>query len=295
MTDIHKREGFAEEKLIVLPDYAASELSGFELTRGLYVSDIGHFPRARFHYRERPEGCDAHIVIFCTDGEGWVELDGRSAAVREGHLAIIPSGSPHRYGASERSPWSIYWFHLKGELVAPLLELYGLGGASFAIPIGLQNRFLESFDRCYRLLADKPYSLPAQVHVSQTIGHLLGSIGLGHGGSHRHRKREEELDQAIRYLNEHLDSAVTLAELAAHTGISKQHLIYLFKQETGFPPIDYYLRLKMQKAGQLLSLTGLSVKEIAALVGLGDPYYFSRMFKKMMGVSPTEYRSVPKG
>jgi AraC-like DNA-binding protein len=52
----------------------------------------------------------------------------------------------------------------------------------------------------------------------------------------------------------------------------------LFKQETGMPPIEYFLRLKMQKAGQLLSLTGLSVKEIAANVGISDPYYFSRLF-----------------
>lgn len=292
---IQKREGFPEEKLFVLPDYLEAELSGFELTRGFYASDIGLFPRARYHYRERPEGCDAHIVIYCAEGSGWVELEGKTSPLREGQLAVIPAGMPHRYGASAEAPWSIYWFHLKGEQVAAHLQLYGLGGAPVSVPIGLQSRFLESFDRCYGLLADKPYSLPAQVHVSQTLGQLLGAIGLGSGGSARHRKREEDLERAIRYMNERLHSSVALADLAAHTGLSKQHLIYLFKQETGFPPVDYYLRLKMQKAGQLLSLTALSVKEIAAGVGFGDPYYFSRMFKKLMGVSPTEYRSVPKG
>ncbi|GJM79987.1 hypothetical protein HMSSN139_24830 [Paenibacillus sp. HMSSN-139] len=51
----------------------------------------------------------------------------------------------------------------------------------------------------------------------------------------------------------------------------------------------------MQRAGQLLDLTGLSVKEIAGAVGLSDPYYFSRLFKKIMGYSPTEYRGIPKG
>ncbi|MDG0793462.1 AraC family transcriptional regulator [Cohnella ginsengisoli] len=289
------RRASPEEKLLVLPDYLATELAGFELTKNFYVSDIGYFPRARHHYRERHDGCDSHIVIYCADGAGWIELDGRTDTLSSRQLAVIPAGTPHRYGASAESPWSIYWFHLRGEQVAAHLGLYGLAGQPTPMPAGLEARFAESFERCYGLLADKPYSLPAQVHVSQTLGQLLGAIGLSAAGSPRHRKREEDLERAVRYMNGRLHASVTLPELAAHAGLSKQHLIHLFKQETGFPPIDYYLRLKMQKAGQLLSLTGMSVKEIAAAVGFGDPYYFSRMFKKLMGASPTDYRSVPKG
>ncbi|MFD2333099.1 helix-turn-helix domain-containing protein [Cohnella sp. GCM10020058] len=295
MDAVQKPEGFPEEKLLVIPDYLAAELASFELTRNFYVSDIGYFPRARHHYRERPGGCDSHIVIYCAEGAGWIEQDGKTEMLTERQLAVIPAGAPHRYGASEEAPWSIYWFHLRGGQVGAHLALYGLSGHPIPIPAALETRFAESFERCYGLLADKPYSLPAQVHVSLTLGQLLGAISLSASGSHRHRKREEDLSRAIRFMNDRLHVTVTLPELAMHAGLSKQHLIHLFKQETGFPPIDYYLRLKMQKASQLLSLTGLSVKEIAAAVGFGDPYYFSRMFKKLMGVSPTDYRSVPKG
>lgn len=294
-SDPHKMTGFPEEKLLVLPDYLTAELAQYELTRGLYISDIGYFPRAQFHYRHRPEGCDSHIIIYCSEGSGWVELEGRHSPLKERHLAVIPSGVPHRYGASAETPWSIYWFHLRGELVPSLLRLYGLGGSPVPVPLGQQSQLLDSFDRCFRLLMEKPYSMPVQVHVSQTMGQLLGAIGLGAGGSARQRKREADLERAIRYMNDHLHSAVSLQEIAAHTGLSKQHLIFLFKQVTGFPPVEYYLRLKMQRAGQMLSLTGLSVKEISASFGMEDPYYFSRMFKKLMGVSPTEYRSAPKG
>ncbi|MBB6733612.1 AraC family transcriptional regulator [Cohnella sp. CBP 2801] len=295
LEEIQKPEGFPEQKLFVLPEYLNAELASFELTRGFYVSDIGYFPHARHHYRERPAGCDSHIVIYCADGSGWVELEGRSFPLTGRQLAVVPAGVPHRYGASAESPWSIYWFHLRGDQTASFLRLYGLGGQPAVVPAALQTLFLESFERCYGLIADKPYSLPVQVQISRTLGQLLGAIGLGTDGSNRRRKRDEDLERAIRYMNDRLHSSVKLAELAAHTGLSRQHLIYLFKQETGFPPVDYYLRLKMQKAGQLLSLTGMSVKEIASEVGISDPYYFSRMFKKLMGVSPTEYRSVPKG
>lgn len=290
-----KQEGFPEEKLLVLPDYLTTELSQYELTHGLFISDIGYFPHAKYHYRDRPDGCDAHILIYCAEGSGWVEKEGRLSPLEKRQLAIIPAGMPHRYGADADTPWSIYWFHLRGEQVLAYLRLYGLENGPVPVPLGLEARILESFELCYSLLVEKPYSMPVQVHVSQTMGQLLGTIGLGAGGSARDRKRENDLGQAIRYMNDHVHTSLTLQELARHTGLSRQHLIYMFKQETGFPPIDYYLRLKMQRAGQLLSLSGLSIKEIAASIGVSDPYYFSRMFKKLMGVSPTEYRNIPKG
>ncbi|MGG4034304.1 AraC family transcriptional regulator [Paenibacillus cisolokensis] len=96
-------------------------------------------------------------------------------------------------------------------------------------------------------------------------------------------------------MTDHLADSFRLSDLARHTGLSKQHLIYLFNRETGCPPVEYFLRMKMQRAGQLLDLTDWSVKEIASAVGLSDPYYFSRLFKKMMGCSPTAYRGIPKG
>jgi len=290
-----KQEGFEEELLFVLPPYMEKELSQYSLTRTLYVSDIGYFPHAQYHYRERLEGCDSHIFIYCSEGEGWVELNGKSFSLSERQLVVIPAGVPHRYGASSELPWSIYWFHLQGEQVYEYIQLYGLDAGPLRLPAGAYSALAESFDQCYRLLSDKPYSLPVQVFVSQTMGQLLGNIGLRAGGSASDRKRELDLERAIRYMNDNLASSIKLSDLAAHTGISKQHLIYLFNQESGIPPIEYFLRLKMQKASQLLSLTGLTVKEIAAYVGISDPYYFSRLFKKIMGTSPTEYRNVPKG
>ncbi|RED61780.1 helix-turn-helix domain-containing protein [Cohnella lupini] len=295
MDNVLKPEGFEEEKLFVLPPPFTAELARFPLTRDLYVSDIGYFPRALHHYRERADGCESHIFIYCSEGEGWIEWDGRISIVRERQLAIIPAGMPHRYGASEETPWSIYWFHLQGEQVLDYIRLYNLDAGLLSLPAGAYGEMVEGFDKCYGLLSDKPYSLPVQVLVSRTIGQLLGSVGLRAGKSGIDRKREQDLERAVRFMNERLTGTLKLSDIAQHAGISKQHLIYLFNQETGMPPIEYFLRLKMQKAGQLLSLTGMTVKEIAAYVGNSDPYYFSRLFKKIMGMSPTEYRNVPKG
>lgn len=299
---IRKPDGFDAQKLFVQPDYMLKELNNSALTRPLFVSDIGFFPQARHHFRERPEGADSHIFIYCVEGEGWVEWSEepssteRSYPLTERQLAVVPAGTPHRYGASADKPWSIYWFHLQGEDTAELIRTYGLDqGGPVRLPLSVHAQLLEQFEQCYRLLYDKHYSLPAQIHVAQTMRHLLSSIGLSAERSAQDRKRERYFDEAVRYMTERLAESVTLPELAKQVGLSKQHLVYLFNREAGLPPIEYFLRLKMQRAGQLLDLTGLSVKEIAGAVGLSDPYYFSRLFKKIMGYSPTEYRGIPKG
>lgn len=297
METIRKQDGFEREMLFVLPEYWQTELARFELTRQLYVSDIGYFPRAQHHYRERAGGSDAHIFILCADGEGWIELPDNRAKIplSPRQLYVIPAGTPHRYGASPLDPWSIYWFHLKGSHVSEMIELYQLAGSPLPIPVSVYARFMETFSQSYDQLTDKTYSAAVHAHVSQTMRHLLSGIGIGAGKSAQDKKRESYLEHAVRYMAEHVADSVKLPDLARHTGLSRQHLIYLFNRETGQPPIEYFLRMKMQRAAQLLDLTDLTVKQVGHAVGLSDPYYFSRLFKRMMGHSPSQYRQIPKG
>jgi AraC-type DNA-binding domain-containing proteins len=290
MDETRKKDGFESQKLFIQPDYILGELAANELTNTLYVSDIGCFPKAQFHYRERMEGCDSHILIYCAEGEGWLEI-GSEMKISPRQLVVIPAGTPHRYGASADNPWTIYWMHLHGSHVPEFIQTYGLD-TGLLLPVATHARWLEDFQQCYSLLSDKPYSMPAQIHISQTIRHLLSHVGLS---TVQDKKREDYMEQAIRYMTDRLTSSITLPELAGHTGLSKQHLIYLFNKETGFPPIEFFLRMKMQRAGQMLALTNLSIKEICAEFGISDPYYFSRLFKRYMGISPTQFRNTPKG
>ena len=73
------------------------------------------------------------------------------------------------------------------------------------------------------------------------------------------------------------------------------HFSTLFQKETGVAPISYFLRLKIQKACQYIELTNLKLHEIATLLGFEEPAYFSRLFAKIMGMSPSEYRKKEKG
>ncbi|MBW7457261.1 helix-turn-helix domain-containing protein [Paenibacillus sepulcri] len=292
---LRKADGFEAEKIIVLPPYILKEMVAHPLIRQLYITDIGYFPRARHHYRDRPSGCSMHILIYCAGGEGWIQSGSHKAMrVTEQTLTVIPADTPHSYGADENNPWSIYWFHLMGEDAGAFFSNFSMEAGPLRLGLSHSVKLLDLFGQCYDILSSKPYSMDHQVHVSQTVRYYLSFVGLMKAGAGE-EKSERYIEQAIQYMKEQLESNLSLEELVAHTRISKQHLNHLFKQSTGFAPIDYYLRMKIQRAGQLLDLTDRSIKDIGLSLGFQDPYYFSRLFKKMIGLSPTEYRNKLKG
>jgi AraC-like DNA-binding protein len=101
-----------------------------------------------------------------------------------------------------------------------------------------------------------------------------------------------KIERIIAYMTQQLDKPLPVARLAALANISPSHFFALFKRHTGCAPIDYFIRLRMRRACDLLGTTSLSVKEVAAVLGYDDQFYFSRVFKSVNGVAPSEYRAL---
>ena len=112
----------------------------------------------------------------------------------------------------------------------------------------------------------------------------------GGGSSTLASEIARRIRRSVAYMAEHLDEPLQVSALAAHANVSPSHYFALFKQQIGRPPIDFFIRLRMNHARQLLDSTTCSVKEIAASLGYHDQFYFSRVFKSVHQVAPTEYR-----
>jgi AraC-like DNA-binding protein len=110
----------------------------------------------------------------------------------------------------------------------------------------------------------------------------------------RPRNREAvtagKIDQSITYMTQHLNQPLQVSTLAAMVNISPSHYFALFKRRTGRAPMDYFTRLRMEQARRLLDTTTSSVKEVAAALGYDDPFYFSRVFKSVNQLAPSNYR-----
>jgi AraC-like DNA-binding protein len=84
---------------------------------------------------------------------------------------------------------------------------------------------------------------------------------------------------------------LSLEAMASSVNLSVSHYSNIFRKKTGYSPVVYFNHLKIQHACQYLQFTTLRINEIATKLGIEDPYYFSRMFTKIMGISPLEYRN----
>lgn len=263
---------------------------------GLHVICLGWFPKARGHGIERPNGLDECILIFCTKGKGWLEIDGRRVAVGAGEVLIIPPNKAHSYHADEKDPWSIHWAHFSGTSAASYASMLPAHEHVLTVTDNDSQDIAKMFRECYRLmsggLTEKTLLL-----VSHIVRHALGVLFFQTGNSLSGSARTiaHDLTKSIEFMRANVARSLTLQELSRHAGLSSSRFSSLFRDQTGSSPVEHHIRLRMQSACHYLDTTALSVKEVAVELGYDDPYYFSRIFQKTLGCSPLAYRRSVKG
>jgi AraC family transcriptional regulator of arabinose operon len=105
------------------------------------------------------------------------------------------------------------------------------------------------------------------------------------------RCREVQLvEGCIDHMLQHLDKPLRISALSTMTGYSNSHFFVLFKSATGYAPKKFFIRVRMEQACKMLSALTVSVKQVAAALGYEDEFYFSRLFKSVIGIAPRDYR-----
>jgi AraC-like DNA-binding protein len=215
--------------------------------------------------------------------------------IATGSTAVILPRLPHAYGASDEEPWSIYWCHAAGPAAARIAALTVARSGSPIFPVTDHARLAALFREIVDELGHG-YGFPHLLAACLTLGYLMrciyseSGLSLGNVPSAAMRARS-----VAAYMRQHLEGQVRLEELARMANLSVSHFSAVFRKELGFSPLDYLIRTRIRRACDLLDTTSSSVKEISAAVGFSDPLYFSRVFRGIHGVSPSQYRSVVKG
>lgn len=285
-----KKEGFEGEEAIVLPRRVVQQSENLPLVKDLHITDIGYYPRASHHYRERKQGAGEHILIYCVDGYGGGIVERKKYLIGPNQYLVVPEKLPHIYWASEEHPWSIYWAHFKGRLGDYLCRQLYLKQQRGGNLMEYNEDLVTVFRNIYQNL-QLGYSKQSMEYIALNFSGFLGSFIYNDKFNILKTKNQQDvIDRSIVFLKQHIDKPLSLKEIAAFAHLSVSHFSNLFHKKTGFPPVEYFNHLKMQKACQLLHFSSLRVYEIAAAIGISDPYYFSRLFKESMGLSPKAYR-----
>lgn len=278
---------------LVLPRFLAGQLAAHPLSRDLYPLAMGHYPQAAGHrmQRDRPDDC---LLLYCTAGRGWVDTAAGRETVQAGTLAVLPPGAAHRYGAEPDDPWTIWWVHLDGTALPAVLALLDTGERRTA-PVGLHADAVAEF-RALLAVRQTGFALEPCLHAAARLRALLTFLALQLPRAGERATDRLDIGRVTAWLREHVDQPVTLAQLAAATSdLSVFHFARRFRAATGMSPIQYFIHLRMEHACRLLDSSDAPVHRVARQLGYDDPYYFSRQFRRVIGVAPADYRRLARG
>ena len=221
----------------------------------------------------------------------------RHVPPRAGSISLVPAGSPHRVRSSGcQDELHVY---LEPGLVARVaVEAFDLDPGRLTVP-PLDGQDLPHLRAAMRAVdgeltaggAGGPLAAEslANVLAVQLIRHIVAP--------HRTaRDRDGALPRArlravVEYIEEHLDASPTLEHMAGVARVSPYHFARQFKAATGLPPHQYLIMRRIERARQLLDAdNNISLAEVAALVGFSDQSHLTRHFKRLVGVTPGQFR-----
>ncbi|MDA3615496.1 AraC family transcriptional regulator [Polluticaenibacter yanchengensis] len=286
--------GLGRQRIEVPKPIIKSKILNNGFLNQLYVCSLGYYPKAVGHYTYRKKGLPENFLFYCVDGEGWYKINDKKYTVKANEFFILPKNVEHAYGSNETHPWSIYWIHFGGDSLSFFNETNAFVEHFEPMFIKQNSEIIQLYNNIYNSLS-QGYSIDNLLFSNMCLGHLLTLfVFQDKHYVERVSYKTSCVDMAISYMKDRINDNISLEEISRANNYSVSRFSNLFKQKTGYAPIDYFIQLKMQKACQELDFTEEPIKNIAYNLGFDDPYYFSRRFSKVIGVSPSKYRSIKK-
>lgn len=238
----------------------------------------------------RPRGRLDFQLIYIASGKAHFHFDGREEIVSAGHMVLYRPKEPQKYEYYGEDQTEVYWVHFTGGNVTNILRSYGLTDDKkvFYCGCGLeyQGIFRNMINELQMCRAN--YAEMLEIYMRQLFimlqRYFLNTLKTDN------IRVVEEIDRATVYFNEHYSEDISIDEYAENCHVSVSWFIRHFKHCTGSTPMQYILSKRIYNAETLLRDPTYNVTEIARIVGYDNPLYFSRIFKKAKGLSPSEYR-----
>ncbi|MFD6416274.1 AraC family transcriptional regulator [Streptomyces sp. NPDC060194] len=226
----------------------------------------------------------SHIMVYAVSGKADYDIAGRAYRIRPGALVLMPRGTVHTASSDQEDPW--HFMSVAFRVTAADQDPDALLGALPVVSTDLSGGVATAF---------------AQLHTAWTSrepGHQLQMRGLTSAVLFRviqlHRRSTADpphtrrISAVTQLLTDDFATTYSVQRLAALSGYSPSHFRTVFKQVTGLTATAYQQHVKIAKATELLSSGEFNVTETARLTGFRDVHYFSRLYKRMTGVSPSQ-------
>ncbi|CAG7644049.1 HTH-type transcriptional activator RhaR [Paenibacillus solanacearum] len=253
------------------------------MLKSLTILNVGHIPE-RIHYREHARFAYWAIVYIAEGAGSYRYNDGEPQQVRKGSLFVLSPDASYHYGPGAGESWDEHYFTIQGERISEWLE------TGLIEPGKVQQTSGDHHAKISRIGLLMASGIPG--HIDQAAL-LLESLLLDLALSARlapHAAEDESKNALMEDIAACLYRPFDARALCEKHHISASTLRRSVAKYTGYPLNEFIHRLKIAEAKNILLNTGQPVKEIASALGYADAFYFSRLFKKFVGVSPDHYR-----
>lgn len=262
-------------------------------TRILSNEHYPHKDHPSHHYFNWKNGriLNEYQLIYIAGGEGVFESSSMTeTSVKEGTAILLFPGEWHRFKPKANSGWDEYWVGFKGDVVDKVVKKHFFHPEEALLQIGLHDNIIALL---IEIMEQSKKERPGyQPLISGTVLHLLGIVY----ALSRQKQFENEslieitINKATVLLRTKVDEHVVMQKIAEELQVSYAWFRKMFKLYTGIAPQQYVIQLKIEKAKMMLADPSKSVKEIAYDLKFESPFYFSKLFKEKVGLSPDQYR-----
>lgn len=227
-----------------------------------------------------------HLVLI-SEGSGIFESKSAGEKkIQSGDAFLLFPGEWHRYKPLKETGWTEFWVGFSGKLANQLMNDIFFKKEN-PIVSNFNNQMVSTLFKILRqLIEEEPFGFQrtASGICIQLMAEFCNTI---YGSDLKHKS---PISRAKQIMNRKIDEEIDFNMLARNLGISYSKFRSDFKRQTGLPPLQYFLRLKLEKAKDLLISSSLTSQEIAQKIGFESDFYFCRVFKNKIGLSPQMFR-----
>lgn len=235
----------------------------------------------------RNTGYPCHQILYCTKGSGTLLLDGKKIIISSYTAVFMPACYPHEYYPNE-DVWDIHWVVPAGYAADDILNHFGLTKPGiFAL------KEINVLEHIFRKMHDavRSDSIFGNYKASGYLYDFLIEFYRLISSKTTVTASNAALMKALDYINSNFAAHISMNNLCAVSGVSKEHLCTLFRNNLGTRPMEYVAKRRIQAAKELLTGTEKTVETIALETGFCTPSYFCKLFKRYEGITPMRFKN----
>jgi AraC-like DNA-binding protein len=271
-----------------LIEHNTSSIYTVDESKRLYVNNAGHYIISQNNYPTyRPNGRKDYQLIYIMKGKMQIVINGKSQKITDGTVVLYKPNEPQIYSFLCEIPGEFYWIHFYGTDAPKIFEDLKIN-SSMIIHIGENHKIPTLINSCLANLISQKFGF--DYSNNGNLLQILSIVAYFNTQSAIKTRDDLEIFNNVLLAMHNINSSFSLKQYANMCNMSVSHFCHLFKDIFGISPHLYNQKNKINQSTKLLAETNYSVKEISALLGFEDVYYFSRVFKKHVGIAPKHFR-----